>query len=181
MGTCGRLRMWKSHCTHACTRAATKIPRRELHYILLDYINSVDTRACSRDILHAHAWYVGWTKLRALNVQWACVRRACTRARTQRNIVAMQPAGCVSTIEYRYYWILLSTIIVRYWYSPVTDNWARIESVILERMLLRNLYFSRCKVDPLRRESKRPHKSVFLAYTTETTSFLYSEWNSLSV
>lgn len=44
----------KVACTHACTRAASKIPCRELHYILLDYINSVDTRACSRDILHAH-------------------------------------------------------------------------------------------------------------------------------
>lgn len=54
-----------------------------------------------------------------------------------------------------YHWISILLNItkhdnIRYWYSR-TDNWARIESVILERMLLRNFYFSRCKVDPPKR------------------------------
>lgn len=93
----------KPRATHACTRAATKIPRRELHYILLDCINSVDARACSRDILHAHVRYVGRTNFMCVGCTVACVRRA-RDPRARREILwRCNQGGYVFITEYRYY------------------------------------------------------------------------------
>lgn len=106
-----------THISHLGTKAAcnTRVhargdenpPRRELHYILLDCINSVDARACSRDILHAHVRYVGRTNFMCVGCTVACVRRARdprARTLTRREILwRCNQGGYVFITEYRYY------------------------------------------------------------------------------
>lgn len=173
--------VWSSaYAKAACTLTHARAPRRKsraesytIYYI--DYINRASTcarvlawhfararSACRRnELLHC----VGCSSMCA-----TCARRACTHARTQRNIVAMHPGGtggCVfiyiSSSEYRYYWILLSTIILGI--DILIHNWARIESVNLtENVTPKSLFFGVQDRSSLWWEST-VRARFFLAYT----------------
>lgn len=115
-----------------------EIPCRELHYILLDYINR-HVRVL-RDILHAYVRYVGGTNFTCVECIVACVRCACTRSHAEKYCGDATQKICI------YHWIsILLNIntkhdIIRYRYSHI-DNWTRIGYLIVrENVTLKSLF-----------------------------------------
>jgi len=134
----------KAACIHACTRTVSKIPRRELHYILLDYINSVDKCACARVTFYTRTFDVWAERTLRGGCTIACVRHArnaYARTLTRREILwrcnwkDMYLTFNIDIIEY-YRTRQYSVSIFRFWELNI-----ELKSVILERMLLQIFIF----------------------------------------